>query len=154
MPDFELQRTQLVPCRLEETFTFFAEPRNLETITPPWLRFRILEAPPELRQGSLLRYRLHLFGVPVGWRTEISEWKPPHAFTDRQLAGPYRVWVHTHRFAAAPGGTEIHDRVRYRLPGGPLAPLVDRVAVRRRLDEIFDFRARRLEQLLGAPPPM
>ena len=43
MTSLELQRTQLVPRDLDETFAFFADPRNLEAITPPWLHFRILE---------------------------------------------------------------------------------------------------------------
>jgi ligand-binding SRPBCC domain-containing protein len=146
--DLELVRTQVVPLSPEEAFAFFAEPGNLEEITPPWLRFRILEAPAELRGGSFLRYRLRLFGIPVGWRTEISEWRPPRSFTDTQTAGPYRLWVHVHRFARVPGGTEIFDSVRYRALGGRL---VDRLFVARRLDEIFAFRAERLAELLGRP---
>jgi len=144
-----LERTQVLPVPLEPTFAFFADPLNLEAITPPWLGFRILEAPAELERGSRLRYRLRLFGVPIGWRTEISEWRPPRPFRDTPLAGPYRLWVHTHRFSAVAGGTEIYDHVRYRLPGGPLAPLAHRLVVRRWLDEIFDFRAARLAVLLA-----
>jgi ligand-binding SRPBCC domain-containing protein len=146
----ELVRTQVVPVALDEAFAFFADPANLEAITPPWLRFRILEAPAALERGSLLRYRLRLSGIPVGWLTEISDWRPPHGFVDRQLRGPYLEWVHTHRLAAVEGGTEIFDHVAYRLPGGPLAPLAHRFLVRPRLDEIFDHRARRVAELL--PP--
>ncbi len=148
MSEFSLERTQLIPRRLEETFAFFADPLNLEAITPGWLRFRICEAPERLARGSLLHYRLRLFGVPIAWRTEISEWVPPRTFTDTQLAGPYRLWVHAHRFTPVPGGTEIYDHVRYRLPGGPLAPVAGRLLVRRWLDEIFDYRAARLDELL------
>jgi hypothetical protein len=50
-----LERTQVVPRSLEETFDFFADPGRLEAITPSWLRFRIVEAPLELRRGSHLR---------------------------------------------------------------------------------------------------
>jgi ligand-binding SRPBCC domain-containing protein len=148
LPEYALERTQVVPRPLDETFAFFADPWNLEAITPPWLRFRILEAPRELRRGSLLRYRLGLFGVPIGWRTEIAEWRPPRTFVDRQLSGPYPLWEHAHRFTAVEGGTEIHDHVRYRVPGGPLAPLVQR-AVAPALDAIFDHRAARMAELLG-----
>lgn len=147
--DLSLERSQVVPCPLDETFAFFADPLNLETITPGWLRFRIIEAPERLARGSLLRYRLRLFGVPIGWRTEITDWQPPRTFTDMQLAGPYRLWVHTHRFTPAKGGTEIYDHVRYRLPGGPLASPVHRLVVRGWLDDIFDFRAERLTVLLA-----
>ena len=141
----ELQRTQVVPRSLEATFGFFADPQNLEAITPPWLHFRILEAPERLERGSLLRYRLRLYGVPVRWLTEIEAWSPPRSFVDQQLRGPYLLWAHTHRFAPVAGGTEIYDNVRYRVPGGPLAPLR---LVRRLVDEIFDYRAARLRELL------
>ncbi len=134
---------------LAEAFAFFADPRNLEAITPPWLRFRIVEAPARLERGAQLHYRLRLFGVPIRWRTRIVDWRPPRSFTDLQLSGPYPLWEHTHRLSPAGGGTEIFDFVRYRLPGGALAPLVQRLAVGRWLDDIFDYRAKRICELLG-----
>lgn len=146
--DLVLERTQVLPRPLEDAFAFFADPRTLEAITPPWLSFRIVDAPEALARGSLLRYRLRLFGVPVGWLTEITDWRPPRTFTDVQVRGPYRLWEHTHRLVPVAGGTEIQDHVRYRVPGGPLAPLVDR-PVRRWLDRIFDYRADRLRALLA-----
>jgi ligand-binding SRPBCC domain-containing protein len=147
--EYALERSQVVPVSPSEAFTFFADPLNLEAITPPWLRFRIVEAPERLERGSHLRYRLRIFGVPICWRTEIVDWRPPRSFTDLQLSGPYPLWEHTHRLSPAPGGTEIYDLVRYRLHGGPLAPFVQRLAVGRWLDEIFDHRAGRMRELLG-----
>jgi ligand-binding SRPBCC domain-containing protein len=140
--DRVLERSQVVPVEIDEAFAFFADPRNLEAITPPWLGFRILDAPATLEQGSLLGYRLRLFGLPFRWRTEIVAWRPPFGFTDVQLAGPYRRWEHTHRLTSVDGGTEIHDRVVYRLPFEPLAGLVAPVTVSPWLRTIFDYRAR------------
>jgi len=145
----ELIRTQVVAVPLEDAFAFFADARNLEAITPPWLGFEIVEAPAKLDRGSFLRYRLRLFGVPLGWLTEITAWSPPRGFTDTQLRGPYLEWVHAHRLTAVPAGTEIRDHVRYRVPGGPLAPLAQRLVVRRLLDRIFDYRAERVGELLS-----
>lgn len=141
--DRVLERTQVVGAPLEEVWAFFADPANLEAITPPWLRFRILEAPAELAEGVSLRYGLSLFGVPIGWRTEITRWAPPRSFVDEQVDGPYRLWVHAHRLSSVPGGTEVHDHVRWRAPAGS-------VLVQRWLDGIFDFRAERTRDLLGA----
>jgi ligand-binding SRPBCC domain-containing protein len=141
-PDRVLERSQVVPVELDEAFAFFADAWNLEGITPPWLGFRILEAPPTLERGSLLVYRLRLFGVPFRWRTEIVEWRPPFGFTDVQLAGPYRRWEHIHRLTPVAGGTEIYDRVLYRLPYEPLAGVVAPMTVRPWLRAIFDYRAR------------
>jgi ligand-binding SRPBCC domain-containing protein len=153
MPEEILERTQRVPTPVEETFDFFADPRNLEAITPPWLHFRILEAPARLDRGSLLRYRLRIFGMPIGWRTEITEWKRPHGFVDEQLRGPYRLWIHEHRLEPDEGGTVVHDRIRYRIPLGAIGRLAGRLFVRRWLGEIFDYREARIEERLTREAP-
>ncbi|HVD66154.1 MAG TPA: SRPBCC family protein [Gaiellaceae bacterium] len=147
--DYILQRTQRVPVAIEEAFAFFSEARNLEAITPPWLRFEVLRAPDDLRCGSLIHYRLELFRVPIHWLTRIAMWQPPRSFADEQISGPYPLWEHTHRFAPVDGGTEIYDHIRYRVPGGALAPLVQRPFVGRWLEQIFDYRAEKLGTLLG-----
>jgi ligand-binding SRPBCC domain-containing protein len=144
-----LERTQVVRAAPRDAWAFFCDPQNLEAITPPWLHFRIDEAPATLAAGSLIRYRLRLFGVPVRWLTEIRAWHPPRSFVDVQLRGPYLMWEHTHRLSPVAGGTEIHDHVRYRVPGGRLVDIV----VRRWLDAIFDYRARRTEELLVTRTP-
>jgi ligand-binding SRPBCC domain-containing protein len=153
---YVLERTQVVPFELEEAFAFFADPHNLERITPPWLRFRIVAAPERLTRGAVLRYRLRLSGVPIRWRTEIVEWTPPRGFVDLQRHGPYRLWEHAHRLRAVEGGTEIYDHVRYRLFGGPFGVLVHRALVRRWLEAIFDYRGaavvKELRRARDVPP--
>jgi hypothetical protein len=143
-----LERTQTVPVAIDEAFAFFSQARNLEAITPSWLRFEVLRAPDELRSDALIHYRLELFGVRVHWLTRIATWRPPRSFVDEQILGPYPVWEHTHRFSPVDGGTELYDHVRYRVPGGVFAPLVQRV-VARWLEQIFDYRAERLEEILA-----
>lgn len=147
-----LERTQVVPVPVEEAFAFFGDARNLEQITPPWLRFRIIEAPDEIAAGTRLRYRLTLFGIPIRWRTEIVDWSPPHGFVDVQRRGPFRVWEHTHRLRAVSGGTEIYDHVRYGLFFGPLGGLVQRLLVRRWVEGIFDYRAATVTGQITAAP--
>jgi ligand-binding SRPBCC domain-containing protein len=138
-----------IPLPPEEVFPFFAAAENLERITPPELRFRILTALPiEMGRGTLIDYRLRLEGIPFRWRTEISEWDPPRAFTDRQLRGPYHTWIHRHTFEPMGSGTLMRDRVDYRLPlwpfGEPALPLV-----RRKIARIFEYRREMIRALLG-----
>ena len=146
-----LQREQHLAAEPERVFPFFAEARNLEAITPPLLRFRVLTPDPvEMRAGTFLQYRLRLHGVPVGWDTIIQAWEPPHRFVDVQVRGPYALWHHTHTFAPAPGGgTLMRDEVRYAIGFGPLGELAHRLLVRRDLEAIFAFRAERVPALLG-----
>jgi len=75
--------------RREEVFEFFADPCNLERLTPPWLHFEIITSPDiVIEQGTLLDYRLRLRGIPLRWQSEISVWEPPQRFIDRQTKGP------------------------------------------------------------------
>ena len=150
--EYVLERTQVVPVPLEAAFAVFADARNLERITPPWLRFRIVESPAELGRGARLRYRLRLFGVPIRWRTEIVAWDPPRGFVDVQRRGPFRRWEHAHRLTPVAGGTEIYDHVRYGLFLGPLGALVRALLVRRWVEGIFDYRAAAVPGLLTAAP--
>jgi ligand-binding SRPBCC domain-containing protein len=147
--EYTLEQVQVVPAGPEEAFAFFADPRNLEAITPPWLRFRIVAAPARLAEGSLLQYRLRLFGLPIRWLTEIVTWRPPRTFTDVQLRGPYPLWEHTHRLTPVDGGTEIYDHVRYALPVEPLAGIARPFTVERWLAAIFDFRRERIRETLA-----
>lgn len=136
----------------DEVFPFFAAAENLERITPPALRFRIVTPLPiEMRQGALIDYRLRLNGIPFGWRTVITEWDPPFAFTDTQLRGPYHTWVHRHVFEPLPGGrTRMIDEVRYRLPLWPLGEVALPI-VRRQVEGIFTHRNRVIHDLLRRP---
>jgi ligand-binding SRPBCC domain-containing protein len=137
-----------LPRLRQEIFPFFADAANLERITPPWLSFRVVSPQPiEMRSGALIDYRLRVHGLPLRWRTRIEEWDPPRSFVDRQLRGPYRLWLHTHSFEERDGGTLCRDVVRYAVPGGAL---VERLFVRRDVERIFAYRATALRRLFPA----
>lgn len=148
---FRLTLEQVVPRMREDIFPFFADASNLEDITPPHLRFRILTPTPiEMKPGAVIDYQLRLYGVPIRWRTLISAWEPPYRFVDEQIRGPYRWWIHEHVFE--PHGTNgehtlCRDTVRYGVFGGRL---MDRAFIQRDLRKIFSYRARRLAELLPA----
>jgi ligand-binding SRPBCC domain-containing protein len=139
---YTLEREQVLPAAPRDVFPFFADARNLESITPPFLRFAVVTPDPiEMRVGTLIQYRLRLHGVPVNWLTTIQAWEPPHRFVDVQVRGPYALWHHTHLLEAHPDGTRMRDVVRYALPLGPLGALAHRLFVRRDVERIFDYRA-------------
>ena len=145
-----LTREQILPGDPDEVFGFFADAFNLEAITPPWLRFRVLTpGPVHMAPGALIQYRLELHRIPIHWLTRIETWVPGERFVDVQVRGPYRLWHHTHTFEAHDGGTVVRDRVRYAVPLGPLGELAHRLLVRRDLERIFDFRQEPVARMLG-----
>ena len=144
-----LERTQHLPQPPEEAFAFFSDALNLERITPPWLRFRVLRPETiEMGPGALIEYRLRLHLVPVRWLTRIEVWEPGRRFVDTQVRGPYRRWVHTHTFEPSGDGTLMRDVVEYELPLGPIGALARQAFVRRDLERIFDFRREAVAQAL------
>jgi ligand-binding SRPBCC domain-containing protein len=152
---YELTDHFHVGADAEKTWAFFSSAENLATITPPWLNFTVqTKLPIEMRQDTLLDYTIRWSGVPVRWRTIITDWRPPHFFSDLQIRGPYAQWYHQHFFEPTAGGTDCRDRVIYALPFGPLGSITHALMVRRQLLEIFRFRRDVIGQHLGGIKPM
>jgi len=136
-----LRRRQIVASDLETVFAFFESPRNLEEITPPWLRFEVVHATDETtRLGTEIEYRLRWQGLPMRWRSRISEHEPGRSFADEMVVGPYRRWYHRHLFTTVEGGVEMVDVVAYELPLGTVGHLAHAWIVRAQLEAIFDYR--------------
>jgi ligand-binding SRPBCC domain-containing protein len=139
---YTLRASQLVAPGPAEAFSFFENPGNLSAITPSWLGFRVVgDCGGRIFRGAEYDYTIRWFGLTIPWRTRITEYTPGISFTDSQIRGPYRTWVHRHTFEEKPEGTLMEDRVDLAIP---LAALPLSSVIRRQLGEIFSFRARRI----------
>jgi ligand-binding SRPBCC domain-containing protein len=144
---FWLRRQIWLPQPPEKVFGFFADPKNLDRLTPGWLNFAMVTAaPPVITPGTLLDYRLRLHGLPIRWQSEIMVWDPPNRFVDRQTKGPYSLWIHEHIFEAHRGGTMVADNVEYAVPDGRI---VQKLLVAPDLERIFQYRHQVLEELFN-----
>ncbi len=145
MKTFTLQRTITIDRKLDEVFSFFSNASNLEELTPKWLRFRILTPTPiTIKKDTIIDYQIRLWLFPMRWRSIISDWKPPHSFTDQQLKGPYKQWIHQHNFYADGESTRVEDIVSYTPRGGWIA---QKLFVQRNLEQIFHFRHTQLQAI-------
>src|SRR4051812_45706127 len=154
MPAHRLITRQFIARPIDEVFAFFAEPRNLARITPAAMSFEFLSDDFDMRKGLKIDYRLRpLFGVPTGWRTEITDYVPPFSFTDIQVTGPYKRWQHRHTFKSVPGGTMAEDHLEYELPLGALGSVGHALLVRAEIEKIFTHRARIIERVFADPLP-
>jgi len=126
-------------------------PQNLEAITPPWLRFKIKKLSTEtMGNGTEIHYKLRLKGIPITWKSVISEYEEKKQFKDEQLVGPYQIWEHTHKFERLGDGVLMIDDIIYSLPLGKAGTLVASWYVQKDVEQIFKFRADVVAKTLNA----
>jgi ligand-binding SRPBCC domain-containing protein len=134
-----------LPQSRDEVFAFFSDAENLDVITPPWLHFRtVTPGSDEMRIGMTMDHRLRLHGFPLTWRSQITVWDPPARFVDEQIRGPYRLWIHEHRFEEQNGGTLVHDHVRYAVV---FDFLIHKLFIRPDIERIFAYREQKLSEI-------
>jgi ligand-binding SRPBCC domain-containing protein len=148
---YQFKREQLVKTDMETCWKFFSSPANLQRITPSYMGFDVLtEVPDTMYEGLMIAYRVRpLFGIPVEWITEITHVKENLFFVDEQRKGPYKIWHHEHHFRTTAEGILMTDIVTYELPFGILGKLVHPLLVKKKLEEIFDYRFKVVEEVFG-----
>jgi uncharacterized protein len=146
------EQTTRLRAPLGEVFEFFSSPANLGRITPPAMRFRIIEGPArKIREGDRIRYTIRVMGVPVRWTTRIVAWRDGEEFSDLQESGPYAYWLHTHMFREEDGVVTMTDVVEYELPFGFAGRMAAGWLVRRQIEGIFEYRAKVMRSLFEQP---
>lgn len=149
---YNIRRQQVMPVTLETAWDFFSNPHNLEAITIPGVSFRIISNHHghHMYAGQVIEYRLKpLLGIPMYWMTEITHVEQPHFFVDEQRFGPYRLWHHQHHFKEVEGGVEMTDIVHYKLPFWFLGSIVNSLFIKKKLEDIFDFRYQKITELFS-----
>ncbi len=151
MKMYSLYTCQKLPVSLEVAWKFFSDPANLKIITPGYMGFDIMSGGDRpMFAGQIIQYIVTpVAGIRTKWVTEITHVQEPNYFVDEQRFGPYSMWHHKHFFREIEGGVEMEDIVDYKLPLGFVGRLVHRPIVRKKLDEIFEFRKRKLLELFG-----
>ncbi len=145
---YQLKRKQFVKTDIETCWSFFSSPANLSKITPSYMGFDVLtEVPEKMYEGLMIEYKVRpLLGIPMKWITEITHVKDLNYFVDEQRKGPYKIWHHEHNFKVVDGGVEMIDIVSYELPMGILGKMVHPIIVKKKLEEIFEYRFKVVEE--------
>ena len=147
---YNLKTEQQFDHPIEKVFDFFSRPENLSVITPEKMNFNIITPLPiHMGKGKIIDYTIKVLGFPVRWRSIISSYDLPNEFTDEQLLGPYAFWHHKHHFKKHNEGTLMFDTVTYAMPYGWLGRLIHWLSVKNQLQWIFDFRAKKLEEIFS-----
>lgn len=152
MAFYQLKRKQVLPASLDEVWAFIAAPRNLKKITPDYMGFDITSAalPKQMYTGMIISYKVSpLLGIKMDWVTEITHLKENAYFVDEQRIGPYTLWHHEHHIKPVEQGVEMQDIVTYQPPFSFLGAIAHRLIIRKKLNEIFDYRWKAMEDEFG-----
>jgi len=146
-----LHREQVIPAPLEGVWEYFANPYNLNSITPPDMKFEIVSGGDvEMYEGQIIEYRVEFVrGLRSLWLTEIAHVREHEYFVDEQRVGPYRFWYHAHTFSRVQKGVKMIDHITYAAPFGLLGDLVNAMWIRGRLDGIFEYRHHKIAEIFG-----
>lgn len=146
-----LHREQFIPAPLEKVWAYFADPKNLNAITPPDMNFEIRAGgDAAMYEGQIIEYRVEFVrGLRSLWLTEIAHVRENEYFVDEQRVGPYRFWYHEHRFAPVADGVKMTDHATYAAPFGVLGDIVNALWIGKRLNAIFDYRTKKIAELFG-----
>jgi ligand-binding SRPBCC domain-containing protein len=150
MKIYQLRTETTVKAPLEQVWSFFSDPKNLQRITPDYMGFQIVKCPdaPTIFNGMIIEYVVRpVFRFPLKWISEIKEVKPMVSFTDVQLKGPYALWHHFHFFERTNGCTKMLDVVKYAMPLGYLGNIAQRLFVKKQLEQIFRYREAAIETI-------
>ena len=143
---YTLKTQQILPISLEKAWEFFSSPGNLANITPEEMGFIITSGTPEqMFAGQIITYKIGILpGINSNWVTEITQVKEKAFFIDEQRFGPYKMWHHEHHFKETEDGVLMTDRVTFKIPLGIFGRLAYFLFIKRKLNQIFCFRAKTL----------
>lgn len=151
MKVYTLYKKQLLPISKAEAWAFLSDPKNLKTITPDYMGFDILSGGGRpMFAGQIIQYIVTpILGIKTKWVTEITHMVDSEYFVDEQRFGPYALWHHKHFIKEIDGGVEMEDIIDYKVPFGILGQIVQPILVKPKLEEIFNYRTKKLEELFG-----
>ena len=148
---YSLHTKQNLPISIDEAWNFLSNPKNLKTITPDFMEFDIVSGDDKtMYPGQIIEYIVRpVMGIPNKWVTEITHVEEKKYFVDEQRFGPYSLWHHKHFLKEIPGGIEMEDLIHYKIPFGIIGQLVHPILVKPKLEQIFDYRRKKLIELFG-----
>ena len=148
---YQFKRSQFFNNSINELWDFISNPKNLKKITPDYMGFDIdsNDLSDKMYEGMIIGYKVSpLLGIKTTWVTEITHVKEKQYFVDEQRVGPYKLWHHQHFLESTPEGTLMKDIVSYEPPFGFLGNIANSIIIKKKLEEIFDYRTKVLNELL------
>lgn len=116
MPSFKWQST--LPHPIEQVFKWHTLPGAFERLNPPWRPVKVVHSTGSIEDGNKVVIKLPIIGdFGISWALLHKGYNPPNLFCDEQIRGPFKTWLHSHRFISEDAdSTLLLDQIDYELP--------------------------------------
>ena len=102
----------IINAPLDKVADFHKNTRILKLLTPPPVIVQFHKLEP-LGENSIADFTMWLGPMPVRWIARHSQVDALHGFTDTQITGPFKSWVHRHSFHPIDENhTEVVDEIQ------------------------------------------
>ncbi len=142
MKIYRIHRRQKLALPIQQAWTFFSSPHNLNAITPDFFHVTVTSKVPErIYSGLMISYVMTaVAGIPMAWLSEISHCDEPKRFVYEQRIGPFKFWSHEVCLTSLDNGVVLEDIVFYVMPFGWFGRLLNKFLIANKLDRIFKVR--------------
>jgi len=148
----QIHREQLVKTDINTLWDFMSSPKNLETITPESMMFKITSKNKDEKMypGMIITYIVSpLLKIKLTWMTEITQVKEKSFFIDEQRLGPYTMWHHQHIFKQTEEGILMKDIITYIPPFGIIGKIANFLFIKSKVNQIFNYRNKKIDSLFN-----
>lgn len=148
MPSFLFRSKLPVPAR--ELWEWHMREGAIERLTPPWSVMKVLEGHGRISDTSRRVLRVPAGPFRMKWVARHHSFIEGRRFVDEQISGPFKSWVHTHRFVPDGDNTcTLEDSIDYEIPFGTLGRLASRPGVNEIVHRVFPWRHLRTQHDMG-----
>jgi ligand-binding SRPBCC domain-containing protein len=144
-----IEKSIAIAAPIEAVFDFHLEQKNLELISPPWMKSKLIRESGE-GKGKIIEMQVMQYNIfPSHWLVRIEEFERPFRLTDLVLSGPLKYFKHTRTFSQPCASlTELKDHLEYEVPFGFIGKISDTISIKKMMEQMFEFRHTKTKEIL------
>jgi len=149
---YSLSSKNKINTTINNAWSFFTKPKNLSKLSPENVKFKIISGKSDsFYEGKIISYKIKILPfIHINWTTEITKIIENKLFIDKQIFGPYKLWVHEHHFTKNNDGSiTISDKIKYKLYLHPFSKILHKLFIKKKLFSIFTFRRTKIKEIFN-----
>ncbi len=137
----QFSQTSTLPVNVQTCFNWHERDGALERYIPPWENTEVLHRTGSILPGGQVHIIIRPGGIPIKWIAHHTEYEKNVYFKDLQFKGPFKSFIHTHRFYQdkTENSSTLVDDIHYTLPYGWLGNLMQK-NIHQQLEQTFRYR--------------